>query len=56
MDQKTLVAIGTLALMAAIALATPQVFAQVSNGGVTEDDDTANISERTYQSEKCSKL
>jgi hypothetical protein len=32
------------ALMATIALATPQAFAQVSNAEVTEDDDTTNIS------------
>jgi hypothetical protein len=34
-----------LALVSTVALATPQAFAQVvDNGGITEDDDTTNIS------------
>jgi predicted secreted protein len=44
MNQKSLLAIAMLALMATIALATPQAFAQVTNEGLTEDDDTTNIS------------
>ena len=45
MNQKSLViALAMFALMATIALATPQAFAQVDNGGITEDDDTTNIS------------
>jgi hypothetical protein len=44
MNQKSLLAIAMLALMATIAL-VPQAFAQnVTNEGVTEDDDTTNIS------------
>jgi hypothetical protein len=44
MNQKTLViALAMLALVSTVALA-PQAFAQVSNGGIDEDDDTTNIS------------
>ena len=39
MNQKSIViALAMLALVATVALATPQAFAQVSNGGITEED------------------
>jgi hypothetical protein len=47
MNQKSLVVIALaamLAMVATIGLAVPQAFAQVTNEGVTEDDDTTNIS------------
>ncbi|HEY9386950.1 MAG TPA: hypothetical protein VIP70_07905 [Nitrososphaeraceae archaeon] len=45
MNQKTLVIVVMVALMATVVTLAPQAFAQVvDNGGITEDDDTTNIS------------
>jgi hypothetical protein len=45
MNQKTLVTTAVLVALMATAVVTlvPQAFAQVDNGGITEDDDTTNI-------------
>jgi pyridoxine 5'-phosphate synthase PdxJ len=45
MNQKSLTTAMLVALIATVVTLVPQAFAQVvNNGGITEDDDTTNIS------------
>jgi hypothetical protein len=58
MNQKSLVTTAMLvALIATVVTLVPQAFAQVvDNGGITEDDDTTNISSTPTKVKKLSKL